>query len=506
MEHIDQQKNLRRVVISSILGAVTSNGMTSSSTEWSPGCSSISSFSRTLTRASGPCLAFATFAVGFVARPLGGVIFGHFGDKIGRKKVLILTLEIMGIATVAIGLIPSYATIGIWAPVLLILCRLAQGIGLGGEWGGAVLMSFESAPAHKRAFYASLPQIGMSVGLLLASGVIGLASMLLTDEAFLNWGWRMAFILSAILLIVGSYMRKTVQETKDFSEAKAKLPEAKYPLLDAFKRYPKMMLACMGARFIDGVSFNVFGVYSLTFLTQNHGIDRTHALWAVMISSVVMSVFIPVWGHVADRIGKAKVYGICALILGFASFPAFWVIENHADSFFLVCLAIGLPFGILHSAVFGTMASLFSESFDPSVRYSGISFVYQFTAIFASGLTPLFATVLTGWADGEPWYLCAYFAIVGVLSASCTLWMRRMSRAAGSLPALPGKSPSRCWPTPHWKADLGRGGGTGPPPCRKVGGHPARERNRGISHRGETGFVPVCSIISISGEKRGEIV
>ena len=427
MEHIDQQKNLRRVVISSILGAVI---------EWYDfflygvvaGLFFNQLFFPDFDPRIGTMLAFATFAVGFVARPLGGVIFGHFGDKIGRKKVLILTLEIMGIATVAIGLIPSYATIGIWAPVLLILCRLAQGIGLGGEWGGAVLMSFESAPAHKRAFYASLPQIGMSVGLLLASGVIGLASMLLTDEAFLNWGWRMAFILSAILLIVGSYMRKTVQETKDFSEAKAKLPEAKYPLLDAFKRYPKMMLACMGARFIDGVSFNVFGVYSLTFLTQNHGIDRTHALWAVMISSVVMSVFIPVWGHVADRIGKAKVYGICALILGFASFPAFWVIENHADSFFLVCLAIGLPFGILHSAVFGTMASLFSESFAPSVRYSGISFVYQFTAIFASGLTPLFATVLTGWAGGEPWYLCAYFAIVGVLSASCTLWMRRMSR------------------------------------------------------------------------------
>ena len=427
MEHIDQQKNLRRVVISSILGAII---------EWYDfflygvvaGLFFNQLFFPDFDPRIGTMLAFATFAVGFVARPLGGVIFGHFGDKIGRKKVLILTLEIMGIATVAIGLIPSYATIGIWAPVLLILCRLAQGIGLGGEWGGAVLMSFESAPAHKRAFYASLPQIGMSVGLLLASGVIGLASMLLTDEAFLNWGWRMAFILSAILLIVGSYMRKTVQETKDFSEAKAKLPEAKYPLLDAFKRYPKMMLACMGARFIDGVSFNVFGVYSLTFLTQNHGIDRTHALWAVMISSVVMSVFIPVWGHVADRIGKAKVYGICALILGFASFPAFWVIENHADSFFLVCLAIGLPFGILHSAVFGTMASLFSESFDPSVRYSGISFVYQFTAIFASGLTPLFATVLTGWAGGEPWYLCAYFAIVGVLSASCTLWMRRMSR------------------------------------------------------------------------------
>lgn len=431
---IDQQKNLRRVVISSIIGAVI---------EWYDfflygvvaGLFFNQLFFPDFDPRIGTMLAFATFAVGFVARPLGGVIFGHFGDKIGRKKVLILTLEIMGIATVAIGFIPSYASIGIWAPILLIFCRLAQGIGLGGEWGGAVLMSFESAPAHKRAFYASLPQIGMSVGLLLASGVIGLASMLLSDEAFLNWGWRMAFILSAILLIVGSYMRKTVQETKDFAEAKSKMPEAKFPLLDAFRRYPKMMLACMGARFIDGVSFNVFGVYSLTFLTQNHGIDRTHALWAVMISSVVMSVFIPFWGHVADRIGKAKVYGICALLLGFASFPAFWVIENHADSFALVCLAIGLPFGILHSAVFGTMASLFSESFDPSVRYSGISFVYQFTAIFASGLTPLFATVLTGWADGEPWYLCAYFALIGILSAACTLWMRRMGRN--------GRKPSR---------------------------------------------------------------
>ena len=426
-EQIEHDKNLRRVVVSSLVGAVI---------EWYDfflygvvaGLIFNHLYFPEFDDRIGTMLAFATFAVGFVARPLGGLVFGHFGDKIGRKKVLVLTLMIMGTGTVAIGCIPSYASIGIWAPILLILCRVAQGLGLGGEWGGAVLMSFESAPAHKRAFYASLPQVGLSLGLLLASGVIGFFSAVLSNEAFISWGWRIAFIMSAGLLFVGSYIRSSVHETKDFAEAKAKMPEVKYPLLDAFKRYPKMMLACMGARFIDGVSFNVFGVYSLTFLTQNHGIDRTHALWAVMISSVVMSVFIPVWGHVADRIGKAKVYGICALILGFASFPAFWVIENHADSFFLVCLAIGLPFGILHSAVFGTMASLFSESFDPSVRYSGISFVYQFTAIFASGLTPLFPAVRTGWADGEPWYLCAYCALVGVLSASCTLWMRRMSR------------------------------------------------------------------------------
>lgn len=422
----DADRNLRRVVVSSVLGAVI---------EWYDfflygvvaGLFFNQLFFPDFDPRVGTMLAFATFAVGFVARPLGGVIFGHFGDKIGRKKVLILTLQIMGVATVAIGCIPSYATIGIWAPILLIVCRLAQGIGLGGEWGGAVLMSFESAPPHKRAFYGSLPQVGMSLGLLLASGVIGFFSMTLSNEAFLTWGWRVAFIASAVLLVVGFYMRTTVQETRDFAEAKATMPEARFPLLDAFKRYPKMMLACMGARFIDGVSFNVFGVYSLTFLTQNHGVDRSAALMAVMISSLVMSFFIPFWGYVADRVGKAKVYGVCALLLGMSCFPAFWVIQNHADNFLLVCLALGLPFGILHSAVFGTMASLFSDSFDASVRYSGISFVYQFTAIFASGLTPMIATVLTGWADGQPWLLCAYFCAVGVMSALCTLWMRSMN-------------------------------------------------------------------------------
>ena len=435
MEHIDQQKNLRRVVISSILGAVI---------EWYDfflygvvaGLFFNQLFFPDFDPRIGTMLAFATFAVGFVARPLGGVIFGHFGDKIGRKKVLILTLEIMGIATVAIGLIPSYATIGIWAPVLLILCRLAQGIGLGGEWGGAVLMSFESAPAHKRAFYASLPQIGMSVGLLLASGVIGLASMLLTDEAFLNWGWRMAFILSAILLIVGSYMRKTVQETKDFSEAKAKLPEAKYPLLDAFKRYPKMMVACMGARLIDGVAFNTFAVFSLSYLTQTRGLERSSALAVVMIASVVMSFFIPFWGYVADRIGKARVFGFCALLLGILGFPAFWVFHNYSDNYLYVCLALALPFGVVYAAVFGTMSSLFSDSFDPSVRYSAISFVYQFSGIFAAGLTPMVATMLVAWNGGEPWYLCAYLGSAGLISAACTLWIRHLNRK-GFPPALP---------------------------------------------------------------------
>ncbi|SHN48964.1 MFS transporter [Desulfovibrio litoralis] len=423
----DQDKNLRKIVISSILGAVIEwydfflYGVVASlffNHLYFP------SFDPTV----GTLLAFATFAIGFVARPLGGIVFGHFGDKIGRKKVLILTLQIMGVATVGIGLIPSYEQIGIWAPILLIICRLAQGLGLGGEWGGAVLMSFESAPASKRAFYGSLPQIGMSLGLLLATGVIALLSATLSDEAFLSWGWRLAFIASAVLLAVGSYMRSSIHETQDFKEAKEQRPEVKYPLLDAFKRYPKMMIACMGARFIDGVSFNVFGVYSLTYLTTTHNIHRDVALSSLMIAAIVMTLCIPFWGAVADKIGKAKIYGGSALMVGILSFPAFWILNNYPDHFMLVTLALGIPFGIFHAAVFGTMAGLFSESFDASVRYSGISFVYQFTAIFASGLTPMIAITLTEWNDHQPWFLCIYLLVVAIMSAACTVWMARMRK------------------------------------------------------------------------------
>lgn len=339
-EQIEHDKNLRRVVVSSLVGAVI---------EWYDfflygvvaGLIFNHLYFPEFDDRIGTMLAFATFAVGFVARPLGGLVFGHFGDKIGRKKVLVLTLMIMGTGTVAIGCIPSYASIGIWAPILLILCRVAQGLGLGGEWGGAVLMSFESAPAHKRAFYASLPQVGLSLGLLLASGVIGFFSAVLSNEAFISWGWRIAFIMSAGLLFVGSYIRSSVHETKDFAEAKAKMPEVKYPLLDAFKRYPKMMVACMGARLIDGVAFNTFAVFSLSYLTQTRGLERSSALAVVMIASVVMSFFIPFWGYVADRIGKARVFGFCALLLGILGFPAFWVFHNYSDNYLYVCLALG---------------------------------------------------------------------------------------------------------------------------------------------------------------------
>src|SRR5690606_9641257 len=212
----------------------------------------------------GTLLAYATFAVGFLARPLGGIIFGHLGDKVGRKSALIMTLMIMGVSTVAIGLIPSYESIGIWAPALLLFCRVLQGIGLGGEWGGAVLMTYEYAPPEKKGLYASLPQIGLSLGLCLASGVVALLSSLLTDAQFLSWGWRIAFLLSSLLVFVGMYIRLAVKESPEFAQIKAKNAESKIPFLEMIKNYPMNIIKGMGARYIDGVFFNIFGVFIIS--------------------------------------------------------------------------------------------------------------------------------------------------------------------------------------------------------------------------------------------------
>lgn len=320
-EQIEHDKNLRRVVVSSLVGAVI---------EWYDfflygvvaGLIFNHLYFPEFDDRIGTMLAFATFAVGFVARPLGGLVFGHFGDKIGRKKVLVLTLMIMGTGTVAIGCIPSYASIGIWAPILLILCRVAQGLGLGGEWGGAVLMSFESAPAHKRAFYASLPQVGLSLGLLLASGVIGFFSAVLSNEAFISWGWRIAFIMSAGLLFVGSYIRSSVHETKDFAEAKAKMPGSEVPPARRLQALSQDDGGLYGAPASStGVAFNTFAVFSLSYLTQTRGLERSSALAVVMIASWSCPSSSPSGARSPSRIGKARVFGFCALLHRHPRFP-----------------------------------------------------------------------------------------------------------------------------------------------------------------------------------------
>lgn len=386
-------------------------------------------------------LAYATFAVGFVTRPLGGVIFGHFGDRIGRKSMLVLTLMIMGIATFLIGLVPTYDQIGIWAPILLLVLRILQGIGLGGEWGGAVLMAFEYAPEKKRGLFASLPQIGLSIGLCLASGVVALLSFLLTDQQFLAWGWRIAFLLSIVLVAVGTYIRLNVMETPEFSQVKERGKEAQIPFVEMIRKYPKNVLAGMGARYIDGVFFNIFGVFSINYLTQTLKISRTESLIGVMVAAIVMCFFIPLFGWLSDRVGRSRVYVWGSLITGLSAFPAFWLMTHHSGSILAVWLAIVVPFGIFYAAVYGPEAALFAELFDTRVRYTGISFVYQFSGIFASGLTPIIATALLKTSGGSPWTICMYVAFAGLVSALSAGWIGR-SRSAAEAVAIPVARPS----------------------------------------------------------------
>ena len=373
-------------------------------------------------------LAYTTFAVGFVTRPLGGVIFGHFGDRIGRKTMLIITLMIMGVATFLIGLVPTYAQIGIAAPLLLLLLRVLQGIGLGGEWGGAVLMAYEYAPKEKRGYYASLPQIGLAIGLCLASGVVALLSSLLTDEQFLAWGWRVAFVISGAMVGVGLYIRLNIQETPEFAAIKARNAESAIPFMDMIRRYPGNVIKGMGARYIDGVFFNIFGVFIIGYLVQTIHITRTQALLGVMISALVMIATIPMFGKLSDRIGRPKVYMWGSLITAIASFPAFWLMTHSDGNIMLVWLSIIVPFGILYASVYGPEAALFCDLFDARVRYTGISFVYQFSGIFASGITPIIATALLASGNGQPWQIAWYVLFAGVVSAVCAAMI---GRAAG---------------------------------------------------------------------------
>lgn len=377
-------------------------------------------------------LAYVTFAVGFIARPIGGIIFGHFGDKIGRKSMLVMTMMIMGISTVLVAIVPTYASIGIWAPISLLTLRVVQGLGLGGEWGGAVLMVYEYAPESRRGFYASLPQIGLSIGLCLATGVVGLLSLFLTDAQFMAWGWRIAFGVSIVLVGVGSWVRTHLVDTPEFQKVKEHKSAAKVPFLEMWRHHTGNIIAGMGARYIDGVFFNVFGVFSITYLTQTIKINRTDALLGVMMAAIVMSFFIPYFGHLSDRIGRTKVYSVAALICGISAFPAFWLMGHSGGSNLVIWLSIIIPFGIFYAAVYGPEASLFSELFDAKYRYTGVSFVYQFSGIFASGITPIVATALLKYGKGSATYLCAYVLFAAVVS-SISAWWIGAKRKKGAL-------------------------------------------------------------------------
>jgi MFS transporter, MHS family, shikimate and dehydroshikimate transport protein len=368
----------------------------------------------------GTLLAYTTFFVGFISRPVGGILFGHYGDRIGRKTVLVLTILIMGIATFLIGLLPTYASVGIWAPVMLLFLRVFQGIGIGGEWGGAVLMAVEHSPTGRRGFYGSWPQIGVPAGLLLSSGMVYLLSYL-PEADFLSWGWRIAFLISAILVAVGLYIRLKIMETPAFTRIQASNKVVHVPFFELWRTHSKNTLLGLGARYIEGVTFNIFGVFIVGYIANSLGLPRQTALAGVMIASAIMIVMLPIYGNLSDRIGRRRMFGVAGLLIGILAFPAFWLMQTKEP--LLIWIAIAVPFAIVYPAVYGPQAALFSELFDTRVRYTGISFVYQFSGIYASGLTPIIATALLPAGGNKPWLICAYILLVSIISAACVFAM-----------------------------------------------------------------------------------
>ena len=357
--------------------------------------------------------AFGTFAVGFLARPVGGLIFGHYGDRLGRKKMLIITLLVMGLGTAAIGLLPSYDAIGVWAPILLVTLRVLQGIGVGGEYGGAVLLAVEYAPERRRGFYGSFAHIGVPGGLLLASGAFSLAS-LLPDEAFFAWGWRACFVLSLLLLAIGAYIRLTVMETPAFEKVQERKEVSRVPLKDLLAAEPKRLLLGMGTRYIEGFTFNFFSVYLLAYTVNTVGLSKSLVLGGVMAGAALGVVLVPISGALSDRLGRKPVYRVGAWLGLIGAFPAAALVESgNAAAVFLVFVA-GL--GVVYGTVYGPLAAFWSELFDTRYRYTALSTLYQVSGVVASGLTPLIAAWLVSKGDGHLWWVATYNVAVAAIS------------------------------------------------------------------------------------------
>jgi metabolite-proton symporter len=361
----------------------------------------------------GTLAAFGTYAVGFLARPIGGIVIGHYGDKIGRKAMLILTLLIMGIATFLVGLMPTYEQIGVWAAVILVLLRLAQGFGVGGEWGGAVLMAVEHAPAGRRGFYGSWPQTGVPAGLLLSTLVFSIFSSQ-PEAQFLAWGWRVPFLLSFILVIVGMFIRLKLAETPAFARVKETQTLARMPILDVIRTYPKNVLLAMGARIAENGFFYIFSVFVLSYVTQALKLPRQTILNAVLLAAALELVVIPAFGALSDRIGRRPVYLFGAAFAAIFSFPFFWLLDTKQD--FLVWLAVILGLNLAHGAMYGPQASFFSELFGTRVRYSGASLGYQLASVLAGGLSPIIATALLAGSGGSYVPIAIYMIGMAVIT------------------------------------------------------------------------------------------
>jgi metabolite-proton symporter len=368
----------------------------------------------------GTLLAFSTYAVGFAARPLGGLVFGHFGDRIGRKSMLVMSLLIMGTATFLIGCLPTYSAIGVLAPILLVVLRFAQGIGVGGEWGGAVLMSVEHAPSGRRGFFGSWPQMGVPAGLLLSTVVFKLVEGNMSESAFSSWGWRVPFLASAILVIIGLVIRLKLLESPAFKRVQESQTQAEKPIVDVVRKYPRNVFTAMGMRMAENGCFYILTVFTLAYGEDELGLEKDTMLNGVIIAAALGLITVPLWGALSDRFGRKPLYLAGAVITMLWGFPLFGLMNTESPALIALGIVVGVNIG--HDLMYGPQAAYFAELFGTRVRYSGASLGYQLASVFSGGFAPLIATALLA-AGGWEW-VALYMGALGLISVVSTILAR----------------------------------------------------------------------------------
>ena len=374
----------------------------------------------------GTLLSISTIGVGFFARPLGAIILSHFGDRIGRRSMLILTLVSMGVATALIGLLPTYASIGIAAPILLVVCRLVQGMAVGGEWGGAVLMCIEHSPSHRRGFYGSIVQIGFPLGMALGTASF-FALGALSEEQFMAWGWRLPFLASAALVVVGLFIRLRVEETPDFKRNVREGNLTRFPVLDAIRRHPKDLLIGLGARITEISWIYVITIFGLSYAVTNLGLSRSLILGAIALGATMELITIPFFGALSDRIGRRPIYMLGCLSAIALAFPIFWAIETLSPVMVVLAFVIGMSVG--HGIMYGVQASFLSEMFPSNVRYSGASLGYQLAAPLGGGIVPVVAAAVVGATHGATWPVSLLMIGIALITMVAVLFAKETAPA-----------------------------------------------------------------------------
>ena len=420
---VDRRRRLRVVVAASLLGTTV---------EWydfflyatAAGLVFGKLFFPSASSVIGTLLAFATFAVGFVMRPIGGLVFGHIGDRVGRKRSLALTMLIMGAATALIGVLPTAAQIGMWAPVLLLVLRMLQGFALGGEWGGAVLLAVEHSPGDRRGRYGAIPQIGLALGLALGTGIFAYLQVVLGTAQFLAYGWRIGFLLSLLLVAVGVVVRLRVDETPAFQELETLEAASTVPVREIFRGSRSRRNTVLGllSRWGEGSAFNTWGVFAISYATGTLGLHKVPVLLVVTAAGLLMALLLPASGILSDRFGPRRVYLIGVACYGLAVFPVFALFGTKSLVWF--GLAMILVFGVVHAIFYGAQGTLYSALYPTESRYTGLSFVYQFSGIYASGVTPMILTALIAATAGKPWLACGYLVATAVVSVIATALIR----------------------------------------------------------------------------------